>query len=108
MVLGRLKKLLEPKEKGVVVVVEDASVDPEVQRAAIASYAVSRGIKVVETIKGSREEVARRLLESKVEGKILVFDPSLLGEDVVRKLEERGVKVVKARIEGQEGPRLGC
>lgn len=108
MVLGRIKKLLEPSEKAVLVVVEDASVDEELQRAAAASYAVSRGIKIVETVKGPREEVARRLLESSIEGKILVFDPSLLGEETVRKLEERGIKVVKARIEAQEGPKLGC
>ncbi len=108
MVLGRIKKLLEPSEKAVLVVVEDAPVDAELQRAAAASYAVSRGIRIVETMKGPREEVARRLLESNIEGKILVFDPSLLGEETVRKLEERGNKVVKARIEAQEGPKLGC
>jgi len=109
MVLGRLKRLFEPGDRAVLAIIEDAPVDVETQRSAAASYAVARGIKIVETVAGSRVEVAEKLLSGGVEaGKVLVFDPQLLGEDVVEELEARGVKVVRARLEGREGPSFGC
>lgn len=110
MVLGRLKKLLEPSGTAIAVINPRIGVDIEYQRNAIISYAVGKGMKIIEIVTVEDKDAVETVLRYKGRAEeVLVFSAEAVGSsDAVKKLEDEGFKIVEVGGERLKGPMVGC
>ena len=109
-IVRRIKGLVEPQgDEAVGVVVKGVGAPEDAQRALIATYAGTRGLKLVKIVEASSPEEAAEIAAREGAGRLLlIYSPEVLGGDEgVKRVKDsaKEVVVLKGRL---EGPMPGC
>jgi hypothetical protein len=110
-IAGALRRLIEPRgEEAIAVIGELEGLEPlDAQRAFIATYAGTRGLRLARVaVVRSREEAERVVREEGAGRVVLVYSAELLSREAMEKAGEWGVKEIIVVKGSLSGPKMGC